>query len=257
MLARTLRDETVLQEGIYMQAQNAVAGRALALGLISLRAQYENGIRYRRDREVQEHCHALGRELLDWARDQRVDRFFSPEERRLHGKQLGKWRYNEIKMHFWRIEGFKSLLWCVQVFDEMPTYFEVGDVNDIYTRLPVGAEVTPFLVQATLRGETEIEKERVFAQFLNWRGRTELLRLQGFTPPEGDSYQNVVARALPAVEENGFPIKHDDVDILINGVRFKDLGDEKRDVMLICCERHLALEWVLSEDEWDEAHADT
>jgi hypothetical protein len=30
-------------------------------------------------------------------------------------------------------------------------------------------------------------------------------------------------------------------------------------MMSICYERHLALdlEWVLSEDDWDEAHADT
>jgi hypothetical protein len=64
-------------------------------------------------------------------------------------------------------------------------------------------------------------------------------------------------RALTAIEENGFPIEHDDVDVLVNGVRFSDLGEEKGHMMSICYERHLALEWVLRGDDWDEARADT
>jgi hypothetical protein len=76
-------------------------------------------------------------------------------------------------------------------------------------------------------------------------------------PPNGDSYKKAIARALPAVEEKNFPIEHDGVDILVNGVRFSNLREEKGNMMSICSERHLALEWVLSEDDWDDAHADT
>jgi hypothetical protein len=178
-------------------------------------------------------------------------------ERKLNRKKLGKWSYDDIGERFWRIESLKAVLWCIQVLDEMPTYFEVGPVKETYSKLPEGKDVSVFLAHAKLRTEDEIEKEREFAKFLNWRCRTEALRLQGMKPPRGDSYKKVVARALDAIEENGFPIEHDGADILVNGVRFTDLGEGRGDMMSICYERHLALAWVLSDDDWDDAHADT
>jgi hypothetical protein len=240
-----------------MQTQDAVAGRALALGLIALRSQYENGINYPADEGAKERSCKQGQELLDWAQGQKIDGFLSKKERQLHQKKLGKWSDENIGELFWRIESLKAVLWCIQVFDEMPTYFEVGKVNDTYTKLPKGQDVTHFLARAKLRDEDAIEKECEFAQFLNWRCRTEMFRLQGMKPPKGGSYKKVVARALTAIEENGFPIEHDDVDVLVNGVRFSDLGEEKGHMMSICYERHLALEWVLRGDDWDEARADT
>src|SRR5262249_46388451 len=129
-----------------------------------------------------------GQALLDWARDQKLDRFLSGHERKLHKKKLSAWGYDDIGERFWRIESLKAILWCLQVFDRMPTYFEVGPVNDAYTKLPEGQDVTSFLTGVRLRKEKEIEKERAFAQFLNWRCRTELFRLQGMKPPKGDSY---------------------------------------------------------------------
>jgi hypothetical protein len=241
-----------------MQTSNAVAGRVLALGLIALRAQYENGISYREDEDgAAERCTELGRELIAWARDQKVDRFLSKEEKALHKKKLGAWTYEDIAERFWRIESLKAVLWCVRTINPMPTYFEVGPVNDTYDLVPVGKDVAPFLTGAKLRTEKVIAKERDFGQFLNWRCRTELLKLQGMKPPKGDSYKKVVARALPAIDEQKFPIEHDGTDILVNGVRFSDLGDGRGDVMSICHERHRALEWVLGEDDWDDVRADT
>jgi hypothetical protein len=240
-----------------MQTQQAVAGRGLALGLISLRSQYENGIIYKEDEAVKDHYRKLGGELLDWAQDQRVERFLSKSERMLHKQKLGTWSHEDIGERFWRIESLKAVLWCISFFDEMPTYFEVGKVNDAYDKLPEGKDVTGFLGQARLREEKEIAKERHFAKFLHWRCRTEMLRLQGMKPPKGGSYTKVVARALPAIEEDGFPLEHDGVDVLVNGVRFIDLGEEKGHMMSICYERHLALEWVGREEDWDDARADT
>jgi hypothetical protein len=240
-----------------MQSPDSVGQRALALGVIALRSQYENGINYREEAKAKERCRQLGEELLAWARAQKIEAFLSREESRLHGQELGAWNYQDIGERFWRIESLKAILWSIHIFDQMPTYFEVGQVNDTYTRLPLGRDVSPFLSSAALREEQEIEKERYYAEFLNWRCRTEMFRLQGMRPPQGDNYQAVVARALPAIEANGFPIEHDGVDVLVNGVRFIDLGEEKGHMMSICYERHLALEWVLSEDDWDEAHADT
>jgi hypothetical protein len=240
-----------------MQTRDAVAERALALGLIALRAQYENGISYSEDESHKAKSRKRGQELLDWAQAQSLDRFLSREERKLHKKKLGKWTFSEIAERFWRIESLKAILWSIRVYGTMPTYFEVGKVTDAYNKLPEGKEIAPFLARAKLRSMAVIEKERGFAQFLHWRCRTELLRLQGMKPPKGDSYKKVVARALPAVTENGFPVEHDGADILVNGVRFVDLGDEKGEMSSVCYERHLALEWVFGTGDWDEVRADT
>src|SRR5262249_43577129 len=170
-----------------MQTQDAVAGRALALGLIALRAQYENGITYNEEEGAKERYSKLGQELLDWAQDQKIDGFLSGKERKLHRKKFGKWGFDDIGERFWRIESLKAVLWCIRVFDEMPTYFEVGKVNDTYNKLPEGKDVAGFLAGAKLRAEDDINKEREFAQFLNWRCRTGMLRLQGMKPPRNDS----------------------------------------------------------------------
>ena len=46
--------------------------------------------------------------------------------------------------------------------------------------------------------------------------------------------------------------------MLVEGVRFIDIeGDRKGDIMSICQERHLALEWICSDVGWDDARADT
>jgi len=240
-----------------MQARDAVAERALALGLIALRAQYENGFSYSKDESQRANSRKRGQELLDWAQAQSLDRFLSRAERKLHEKKLGKWTFSDVAERFWRIESLKAVLWSIRVYETMPTYFAVGTVNDAYNKLPEGKDIGPFLARAKLRSAVVIEKERAFAQFLHWRCRTESLRLQGVKPPKGDSYTKVVARALPGVTENGFPVEHDGTDILVNGVRFAELGDEKGEMSSVCYERHLALEWVSGTGDWDEARADT
>ncbi|MGE3809877.1 MAG: DUF4272 domain-containing protein, partial [Gemmataceae bacterium] len=229
-----------------MHSQEEVAGRALALGLISLRSQYENGIQHGKD----ERYRTRGQQTLQWAREQKIERFLSEAERQLHEQALGQWSSEAIGECFWRIESMKAAFWCVQLYEAMPSYFEVGKVNEAYARIPEGKGLAGYLAQARLRDEAEIEKERDFAQFLNWRCRTELLKLQGMQPPQGDSYEKVVARALPAIDKEDFPIKHDGVDLLVNGTRFGELGEARGDIMSLCYERQLALEWVLSDDDW-------
>lgn len=240
-----------------MQNQNVVAERALALGLIALRSQYENGVSRGQDQETKSKWRSLDQEIVDWARNQNVEAFLSRKELELHKKGLGEWTGEDIGERFWRIESLKAVLWCIQFLDRMPSYSEVGSVRETYNKLPVGRDITPFLTKAKLRHDHELEKERHFAEFLHWRCMTEMLRLQGMRAPAGDNYEKVVARALPAIAENRFPIQHDGTDILVNGVRFIDLGEAKGDMMSICYERHLALTWVLSDDGWDEARADT
>jgi Domain of unknown function (DUF4272) len=238
-----------------MQTQDAVARRAAALCLISLRSQAESGVSY--GEADQDQFRSLGEGLIRWAKEQGVDQWLSKEEKKLNRKAVGKWTHGEIAERFWRIESMKALLWAVRAYSKMPTYHDVGDVNGAYDKVPYKGDIAPFLAAAKLRKEKEIDTERQHAKFLNWRCRTEMLRLQGMRPPKGDSYEKVVSRALGELDED-MRLDHDGQDILVDGVRFRDLdGDRKGNMMSVCYERHLALEWVCSEDDWDDARADT
>jgi hypothetical protein len=236
---------------------DVVAKRALCLGLMVLRAQAENGISYIEDQS--ERYRQFGNVLLEWADRYDVTRSLSNNERELHAKPLGEWEYDDIFEVFWRVEALKSLLWAIGYIPEMPTYFDVGNPNDVYSLIPFNQSTQAFLDHSQLRAEDRIEGQRHKAQFLNWRARTEVFRLRGLTPPLGDSYDAVVRRALDGIEKEGIEVLHDGIDLLIDGCRFIDLdGETKGNIASICTERHLALEWICSDDEdWDNAYCDT
>lgn len=172
---------------------------------------------------------------------------------------LGDWEYGDIFETFWRVEALKAILWAIGHIPEMPTYYDVGNLEDVCSLIPVNKPTQDFIDQSQLRAEDVIEGQRHKAQFLNWRARTELFRLQGMKPPIGDNYDAVVRRALNGIESEGIVVDHDGVDLLIDGQRFIDLhGAAKSNIASICTERQLALEWICSDDaDWDNAECDT
>jgi hypothetical protein len=240
-----------------MLTTDVVTNRALCIGLMALRSQAENGISYLKGQS--ERYRGFGEALLQWAETYEVTRSLSTAERRLHSKPLGSWEHGEIFETFWRVEALKSLLWALGHLAEMPTYFEVGNPNEVYSLVPANKQTQDFLARSELRALDVIANERHKAQFLNWRTRTEVFRLQGMIPPMGDSFDAVVRRALDGIQNQGIDVDHDGVDLLVDDRRFIELDEKtKANIASICTERHLALEWICSDDEdWDNAHADT
>ena len=118
-----------------MQTQDAVAKRALALGLIAVRSQVENAIAFRPGEE--EKARKMGERLVQWAAELGIDQWLSKSETELHRKGLGTLTHEEITETFWRVESLKAVLWSLQSFPSMPTYFQVGDVNDAYSKIRV------------------------------------------------------------------------------------------------------------------------
>lgn len=236
---------------------DVVAKRALCIGLMVFRTQIENEISYIKDQA--ERYRKFGKNLLQWADDCDVTQALSNNERKLHTKPLGEWEYDDIFETFWRVEALKGLLWSIGHIPEMPTYFDIGNPNDIYSLIPVNKPIQEFIDQSQLRAKDVIEGQRRKAQFLNWRARTEVFRLRGIAPPMGDTYDAVVRRALDGIDNTGIDVVHDGVDLLINSQRFIDLdGETKGNIASICTERQLVLEWICSDDEdWDNAHCDT
>ncbi|QDV21107.1 hypothetical protein Pan153_57890 [Gimesia panareensis] len=241
-----------------MQTTESVAKRALCIGLMAMRAQAENGISYE-EGEESEHFRQFGAGLLKWAERFEISRLLSAAELELHNQPLGEWEYGTIFETFWRIEALKALLWSIGLIEEMPSYFAVGNPNAAYSLVPINQPPEEFLGKAKLRSEDVIKAERHQAQFLNWRARTEVLRLQGVAPPPGDSYEATVRRALHGIEQEGINVDHDGVDLLIDGQRLIDLeGETKGDIASICYERQLALEWVCADEaDWDQTKCNT
>jgi hypothetical protein len=240
-----------------MHATNIVANRTLCIGLIALRAQAENGIAHVEGQT--DHFLQFGTELTQWADTYGVSESLAATERELHNRPLGKWEFTEIFENFWRVEALKGLLWTIGHLPDMPSYFDVGNPNDAYSLICFDRPTTAFMESSQLRDETVIKAQRQLAFFLNWRCRTETLRLQGVEAPMGDSYDALVQRSLDGIEEEGLRLDHDGIDILIDGCRFIDLEDDsKSSIGSICCERHLALEWIFAPDEdWDSVRAHT
>src|SRR5690349_2026847 len=108
-----------------MQSQDAIAKRALALGLIAVRAQVENSIAF--SQGAADLARQTGASLIRWSTDLGIDRWLSKSETELHCLPVGGWPHDEITEKFWRIESLKSLLWALQVWQNMPTYFDVGN----------------------------------------------------------------------------------------------------------------------------------
>ena len=235
-----------------MQSRLDAARRALALAFMSLRAHAEG--RMRHFQETYQDSRDWAEDVIRWAADQKIDTWLSPEEKKAQDEPLGSWDESTTTNNFWRVESLKSVLWAIGQFDAMPSYLHEG-VDAAFERIPMHADVAPFLAAAELRPKEALYAERHIAEFYHWRVVTEVLRLRGMQPPRGDTYEAVVARALDGID---LPVPHDGTDILVDGTRFIDLDDERKQAVIsIGYERHLALCWITSDDPWDEARADT
>ncbi|QDT24020.1 hypothetical protein HG66A1_58460 [Gimesia chilikensis] len=235
-----------------MQTTESVAKRALCVGLMAMRAQAENGIS--NIPEQADRYREFGESLLQWAGEYGIADALSSAELKLHDQPLGDWDRSAIFETFWRVEALKALLWSIGVIEEMPSYYDVGNPNEIYSMVPINQPIEGFLDSAAIRGKETLDAELHQAQFLNWRARTEVMRLQGMEPPPGDSYAATVSRALDGIEQEGINVEHDGVDLLIDGQRLVDLdGETKGNFASICYERHLALEWICADGtDWDQ-----
>ena len=234
-----------------MKERKEIVIRALIQCALSLRSQLENHIRNGNEdakRAIQPHT--------KWLQHFEITSFMLTEERESIEKEAGSWDDSLIMENFWKIESFKGLMWVLNKYDSMPCYYDVGNVNDVYQLGGYPDNPNDFINSGEIKDVADIENERHLYEFLQWRCRTELLRLQGMVPPAGDSFEATVTRAVSSIPTGSTIVNNDGIDITINGTRFVDYSD-KGTVMSTCMERRLALEWVLGDDSWDETNTDT
>ena len=236
---------------VEMKKTGDIALRALVQGNLSLRSQYENHA----PRSLEKATPAINAHS-QWLDEHGILAAMEQQEQEWILMPPGTWNPGLITENLWKIESFKALLWALSFYDEMPSYFELIQVSEIYKLAQYPENPEGFTARAALRDANSLENERRVYKFLNWRCRTELLMEQGEDPPPGDSYESTIARAMTSVPTGSTFITHDESDIILNGSYFSEYED-RRTVMSLCFERHLALEWVCGSEKWSQTHTDT
>ena len=184
----------------------------------------------------------------------------SENERELYCQPFGSWDEGDVFESVWRLEAIVGLLWAIQLIDEMPTYTEPADGQWVINKA-ISGNVAEIKKLASLRSLEEIEDQRWCAEFWNWRSRTRMMRMQGMIPPDGDTFEAVVARALESAVKDGYVDETTDGDISVNGVPYRDLPDENwASLASVAMERHYALNWLCgcaNGNDWDQTPLDT
>ena len=180
----------------------------------------------------------------------------SSHERTLLGKPLGAWSTQDIADGHWRAEALGVLLWALQ---------QNGDLVPYDKQIPVAnlPEPTPdasarFIGNAVLRNKDEITEARSIAELWLWRARTTQLQLSGATPPDGWTFEKIIARAAGGAQSKKvfLPIDHDFP--ALNKAYSKLSEEEWRTMRSIAQERLYALNWLCRyAADWDSVPTGT
>lgn len=177
---------------------------------------------------------------------------FSPAELDLVSRPPSEWTEQERTDALWRGESLGALAWALRLVAELPPYDAPFDHVELARSLP--------LAGGDLRPAEEVERARETARLWHWRARTTLLQARGgiaLPDPWRSFDQLVAATAMRGYEEGLLPAPLRG-DFPAFGKIYRHLDDgQHRLALSIAAERHLALEWLLGEQPWDETVTDT
>lgn len=186
----------------------------------------------------------------------------SAREAELAARPLGGWEQGEAFEALFRIEAITALLWGVGKLDPLPAYTSPAAAAQVLPQAGLGKPQAELLAGAELRAEPTVERELRRAGFYNWRARTRLLRLQGATPPPGQTFAGTVGQAIEAALEEGLISDEQvrDGDLLVGDVLYQELGQEFGSLASLAVERHYALSWLAGRspsNDWDATPTNT
>ena len=174
----------------------------------------------------------------------------SSHQRTLLEKPLGSWSTQDIADGQWRAEALGCLLWALK---------QIGDLAPYDKQIPIANLPAPttgasarFIRNAALRNENEITEARSTAELWLWRARTTQLQLSGAAPPDGWTFDKIIAKAAEAAlsKKVFLPIDHDFP--VLNKAYSKLSEEEWRTMRSIAQERLYALNWLCRyAADWD------
>jgi hypothetical protein len=199
--------------------------------------------------------------LNDWFETEGIAPHQSPAENKLLSKGFGRWTGSQILETTWRTEALAALLWALSKLRSMPAYTERVDSTFVFKHIPILESTREFARSVKLRSREVIKAERDAAEFWHWRARTEMLRRQGFVPPEGDSFELCIKRAAESAIEQGIVPKLVKGDVPALNKSYGKLNIQQfADAHSVAVERHHALNWLCGHSDngdWDCTRTDT
>ena len=236
-----------------IQNSRAVAYRALCLGALLKRAEWELAIRNSDERLIFDdvRAHVLQKQkrqnedLLKWLNAEKITVHFSNLEFQLLHKPLGTWSERTLVSIGWRIEALGIMLWVLNRIDGIPAYDDQFIAVDVIAPLDLMSPTIDFIWLATLRPVAELLQARDCAEQWDWRSRATELERMGVRPPEGVTFSDVIRATAERAHANGH------VPYLIQGdfpafsKAYVDLTDDEYSLTsAIAYERYFALNWV-------------
>lgn len=143
--------------------QETVAYRGLCLGVVIMRAEFEQLVQAIEVAEVWDLHQAIVDRTATWMADEGLTFRSTARERALLAKPLGSWTEPEIIDMSWRLESLGILLWALSLQGEISPDDDEFDQSELIGQLNLGSPVADFLARARLRPTAEIEAARVRA----------------------------------------------------------------------------------------------
>jgi hypothetical protein len=243
-----------------VRAAADVALRALCLGGLIMRSEYEKVVRDIGVDLVLEIHRGLSAQLDRWLAEERLVEHQSRHERRLFAKPLGSWNEQDSVEVSWRLEALGALSWALHLVPEMPPYDQEFAQAETVRHLGLTRPTANFVRAAHLRPSGEIGRARAVAELWHWRSRTTRVQREGnHPPPPGYTYDQIISIASRAAHDNGDippPVRE---DFPAFGKPYRDLTNaEWSRATSIAMERHFALNWLCGyAADWDRTPTDT
>lgn len=249
-----------------MQDARAVAYRALSLGALLKRCEFERAVQNLdeiilfddvRHKFIRKH-RILSERLQQWLIDEGIAPHLSQNERYLLDLPLGKWSERVLTTVGWRCEALGMMLWALQRLDHRPDYDTPFALLDVLEPLDIFNPTIDFIWLATLRDDHALDRCRDQAELWNWRSRATELERMGVRPPEGVSFREIIRETAQRAYHDGH-IRHPiNGDFPAFNKPYVHLDDDEYNLLsAIAYERYFALNWVCElSSEWENVPID-
>lgn len=249
-----------------IQNERAVAYRALCLGVLLQRAEYELSVQnidsWSVFDGVREHLIAkhqrLNERLLKWTDQEAIEEHLSEAEKHLLQKSLGSWSERAVISVGWRTESLGTMLWVLNRLDDFPDYDTQFEPDDVIPPLDIFNSTIDFIWTATLKNDKVLQARRDQAELWNWRSRARELESMGVKPPEGVTFSEIIRLTAERAYTNGHIPEPINGDFPTFNKAYAELDDDEYAlVSAIAYERYSALNWVCEiTSEWESIRID-
>lgn len=248
------------------QDARAVAYRALCLGAVLKRSEYEMAVQSANQpdrspsdqRQIINKHHILNSHLLKWIEKENLVQYLSENELALLLKPLGRWNERHITHTGWRVESLGMMLWALGRIETIPPFDVQFELHQVIAPLDLFTPTIDMIWCADLRPVDALEQQRDIAELWNWRSRAQELERMGVKPPKGVSFSEIIRATAEKAHHLGGVSQIISDDFPAFGKAYVDLSPaEYALVSAIAYERYFALNWLCElTAQWEQVTVD-